>query len=576
MIKRSPKAAMLLFGFAAIGGLAIFLMLYEGTPGPLSSPHAAVIGGSTIFSCKQCHAEEGLAAGCLHCHTEIAAQLDAGSGYHAFLLKNRPPTCEACHAEHLGAAFPLVNERSWGGESTNTFDHPHIEFSLSGKHDQLACDQCHAGKLSTPFVLPDFPLHPRATTMLGLRQDCLGCHEDVHKSGESTRDCLRCHDQNAFKPAPNFNHDTYFVLEGVHAKAACSACHQAESETGLVNKDGMAFGPVKGKSCASCHETPHRFQTEPSRDCQACHVATDESWLLGRRGIDPSLHATFGFSLAPPHADRACEKCHNPELPYNARYPDPAVSGYQRFPNQCRTCHADPHGGQFSEKHPSCLECHRRDSFVPSTIGPVGHSKTYPLQGAHRAVSCIQCHAVDPASDVRTFTATPTACKACHADPHRGQFDATLAGSDCTACHLADSSSFRIPAYDHRGNPAFFVGKQHREAACQKCHVAETAADPVVYAAAPTGCANCHTDVHRGQFALAGQTDCSHCHGSTAAWKADTFVHDRDARFVLAGSHAKVACAACHPPVEQPDGQTVVHYRPLSTRCEDCHGFIQK
>ncbi len=566
---------MWLFGFAMIGALAVFIMLYEGSPGPLAAPHAKVIGGSTIFSCKKCHADGGLAEGCLHCHAEIAGQLAARTGYHAHLLKDQPVTCEQCHSEHLGAEFPLVSALSWGDETTNTFNHPHVEFTLTGKHDELACDKCHQGKRAKPFVLPDFPGHPRASTMLGLQQDCLSCHEDVHRSGELTRDCLRCHDQKAFKPAPNFNHDTYFILEGLHAKAACSACHQTERETLSVNKDSMVFGPVKGKTCTSCHETPHRFQPSPPQDCQACHFAADENWTLGRRGVDPALHATFGFALTPPHADRACEKCHKPELAYTERYPDPASPGYMRFPDQCRACHADPHGGQFVEKHPACLECHRRDSFVPSAIGPGQHSKTYPLQGAHQAVACVQCHTVDPASAVRTFATTSTACKDCHKDPHKGQFDKTLAGGDCTACHLPDASTFRIPVYQHRGQNAFFLGNGHRQAACQKCHVAESGDGVVMYGSAPTDCAACHTDVHRGQFGMAGQTGCFRCHGSTATWTAEKFVHDRDARFVLAGSHAKVACAACHLPVQQPDGKPVVQYRPLTTRCEDCHGFIK-
>ncbi len=46
--------------------------------------------------------------------------------------------------------------------------------------------------------------------------------------------CDACHDQQAFKPAPHFRHDTYYVLAGAHLEAACSACHlprdQNESE----------------------------------------------------------------------------------------------------------------------------------------------------------------------------------------------------------------------------------------------------------------------------------------------------------------------------------------------------------
>jgi len=571
----NPKTLMLIFGFATIGALAVFLILFEGSPAPLSASHAHAIPGSFILSCKKCHTKQGLMKGCLDCHEEIARQIDGEKGYHAYLLQKESYTCEQCHTEHHGEDFPLVSALAWQDQNTNTFDHPHTDFNLSGNHDKLGCDESHKKKLTKPFMLPDFPDQQRTSTMLGLEQDCISCHDDVHKSGDLTSDCTRCHDQNAFKPAPHFQHDKYYMLEGVHPTAACSACHQTEKAGLTVNEDLMPFGPVKGKACADCHESPHRFETT-LRDCQSCHFAADEKWALGRRGIDPQLHATFGFALTPPHADRDCEKCHQPEFLYAERYPDPARLGYMRRPDQCRGCHADPHAGQFVEKHPACLECHRKDRFIPSEIGPGQHSKTYPLQGAHQAVACIQCHTVDPATEVRQFTVTPTACKDCHTDPHKEQFHASLLEGDCSACHLSDSSTFRIQTYQHRNQTAFFLGKDHQQAACQKCHTSENGAEVVVYQSAPTTCAECHSDVHRGQFLKNGTTECERCHGTTEKWTAKSFVHDRDARFSLAGAHAKVACAACHLPVQQPDGKPVVQYQPLTTRCEDCHGFITK
>lgn len=574
MNRLSPKIWMWIFGFGAIGALAIFLMLYEGSPGPLASPHGEVIRGSTLLSCKQCHADGGLTVGCLKCHVEIAAQLDTDSGYHTYLLKDKPPACEQCHLDHLGADFPLVSALAWKDQPTNAFTHPHVEFNLTGVHSTLACEACHEKKRAAPFALPDFPGHPRPSTMLGLEQDCIGCHEDIHLSGELTRDCLRCHDQDAFKPAPRFKHDRYFVLEGVHATTACSACHQTEEARLSVNPDAMIFGPVKGKGCADCHETPHR--TSVGSDCLSCHSGTDEAWSNGRRGILAPDHARFGFSLEGPHAKVECAECHAPGLPYGERYPDPAAPAYTRQPDQCRGCHADPHGGQFIGNYSGCLACHRSDRFSPSIIGPAQHSTSYPLRGAHQAVACNQCHTIDPQSEVRQFAHTATACKACHADPHGTQFLEQLRDGDCTACHLDDSSTFRIPSYKHQGAAAFFLGKAHRQAECRQCHVGADDGGPVIYQSAPTDCAACHADVHRGQFRQNGTTDCARCHDATEQWSAGAFAHDRDADFSLEAAHAKVACVACHRPVPQPDGKTVVQYKPLTSRCEDCHGFTSK
>lgn len=569
----TPKMLMWIFGFTMIGALAVFLMLYEGSPGPLSAPHASVIRGSSLFSCTQCHAEEGLTAGCLSCHVEIAEQLAEDVGYHAHLLKAQPASCEQCHAEHLGEGFPLVSALSWQDQTTNTFNHPHVEFNLAGKHEKLACDECHTKKRTQPFALPNFPEHPRTSTMLGLEQDCIGCHDDLHKSGEQTRNCTQCHSQDAFKPAPYFQHDKY-ALEGVHAKAACSECHQTEAEGLAVNEDSMRFGRVRGKACADCHETPHRNLV--GNDCLTCHLGADETWAAGQRGILAPDHARFGFALEGPHTKVECAKCHAPELAYAERFPNPVAVGYMRQPDQCRGCHEDPHAGQFLEHHVSCLDCHHRSRFVPSTLGPAQHGETYPLKGAHQAVACIQCHLVDEQTGVRQFIATLTACKDCHENPHGVQFGDELLQNDCTVCHLPDSSTFRIHTYTHQDASSFFLGKGHAQANCQKCHTVTEPGQSIQYRSAPKECATCHQDIHRGQFRQNGLAQCERCHDSTAEWSAGRFVHDRDSSFSLEGSHAKVECRACHQPVPQKDGQSVVQYRPLTTRCEDCHGFAKR
>jgi len=561
---------MWVFGLLTIGGLAVFLSLYQGSPGPLAEPHAKAIPGNFIWSCNQCHADEGLEAGCLGCHAEIARQYEQDTGYHAFLKRDAAFGCEQCHPDHQGSDFPLVSKVSWQGTERDDFKHAHVDFKLEGKHDELTCEKCHVEKRSAPFALPDFPDHHRPVSMLGLEQDCISCHEDVHKSGEKTRNCTQCHNQDAFKPAPFFDHSKYFVLEGPHARAACASCHQQS-----VDAPPGKFGPVKGKACADCHETPHRFETSLQGDCLSCHLAVDGQWSMGRRGVDAEVHIQFGFMLEGAHASVACSKCHDPEKEYAERYPNPASADYARHENQCIGCHADPHKGQFgSERYPTCASCHTVDRFMPSTLGPSEHPRSYPLLGGHRAVACNQCHQIDPQTEMRQFSDTPTACKACHADPHGGQFDSRVEQNDCTACHLKDFSSFRVPTYNHQNARAFFLGKGHAQAACAKCHAGPVDDAGVLrFDYTPTDCASCHRDVHRGQFARNGEVRCERCHASSERWSAEVFSHDEDARFSLAGAHAKVECKACHFPIPQPDGKAVVQYRPLTTRCEDCHGF---
>lgn len=550
------KIWMWLFGVASIVGLCLFLFFMEGSPGPLSAAHAKAISGKSSSSCRQCHAEEGLSAGCRSCHVEIQDQVENGQGYHAHLFQGLEPTCKGCHSEHHGNSFPLVSSLSWIEENSNSFSHPHTEFVLVGSHTNLTCESCHIK--AGGYALPGFDEYHRTFTFLGLNQDCLSCHENIHKT-EKTTSCSECHNQMAFVPASGFDHDTFFPLEGGHAKASCSDCHSSETPPG-------SFGAVPGTSCIDCHQTPHR-SPEISRDCLSCHKAADPGWSEGVRGINEEVHERFGFQLNKPHQELACSACHGEGLEYSWRFVEPA-----RVQNKCRDCHADPHKGQFSATHSSCLACHHTDRFYPSKIGLSTHVDRFPLTGSHRAVACVQCHEDDPVSNVRKFTGVSTACSSCHANPHGDQFQEQLLSGDCTACHLADASRFMIRPYTHKNEVWFFQGEKHRQADCRQCH----REDPVIYAETKTACASCHTDPHRGQFNLAGATDCFRCHKTTETWSVSAFNHETDSRFPLAGSHAKVSCAACHRPALQPDGRAVIQYRPLTTRCEDCHGFEPK
>jgi hypothetical protein len=66
-------------------------------------------------------------------------------------------------------------------------------------------------------------------------------------------------------------------------------------------------------------------------------------------------------------------------------------------------------------------------------------------------------------------------------------------------------------------------------------------------------------------------TDCARCHLDSGKFTLTTFDHQRDSQFKLDEQHIKLACAACHKPVPVSAELSVVRYRPLGTRCQDCH-----
>ncbi|MBI4584088.1 MAG: hypothetical protein HY717_08705 [Planctomycetes bacterium] len=295
--------------------------------------------------------------------------------------------------------------------------------------------------------------------------------------------------------------------------------------------------------------------------------------------ITAPVHEATGFRLEKPHDRVECRKCHPAERAFAARYPDPALPAYRRRESQCEGCHRDVHEGQFAAAGKGCLDCHARTHFLPAQFGLAQHG-TYPLTGAHAAVPCQDCHQVNAAAGTRQFAATARECKACHADPHGGQFSRELAAGDCSQCHRGDASTFKIQPFDHERLANYALTGAHAQAACESCHreLPGSGAAPGArrYRNTDRECAACHRDVHLGQFKDDGKVLCDSCHPSTTTWKELDFDHNRQSRFPLDGVHAMVACQDCHPRVQVAENRFIIQYKPLGVECRDCHGFVKR
>ncbi len=592
----------LLVGTIAILGLAVVLFVEEPEPGPLTSSHAAIENSERLMGCAVCHTERGLTAGCLDCHTEIAGQLQENAGYHGYLAKQGSMECAVCHADHHGRAFDSLTF-AWD-DSGRDFKHAHVTFHLTAAHQDQACDACHK----------------KQGTYLGLEQTCTACHENIHGE-ERFEECTQCHDQIEFVPAKRFDHTPHLSLAQGHRGVACDQCH---------GKDN--FDVVLGTGCADCHEDPH--QTPFGQDCATCHTSDAIPWNDAARSFGPTEHARSGFLLQNPHDGAACESCHRGDS-YWKRFRKPARSAeachvchadphqdqfgnractachdsHQFAPSQitsknhggfalrgrhrqvacdqchradatlgatrfvgtsrvCATCHEDPHKNQFAGR--TCDECHSETAFLPARYDLKNHRK-FALTGAHQAVSCRTCHIEDKLLGARRFTGFDQACKSCHKTPHGGQFRRELTQGDCTTCHANDAAAFRMRPFDHRAAANYVLEGAHAKAACGRCH--ETTGGVTQYRNTPTRCADCHADVHRGQFKRGERAArCDACHAAGASFQIPKFDH-KQTRFPLDEQHKDVSCDECHPSVRQRDGRAVVQYRPLGRHCGDCHDF---
>jgi hypothetical protein len=275
--------------------------------------------------------------------------------------------------------------------------------------------------------------------------------------------------------------------------------------------------------------------------------------------------------------------------------PGPVISGHAKLERECGNCH-EPfsrgsqtrlclachkdiatdrllakglHGRQADAAKQECTRCHsdhkgRDADIVLFDRETFNHAATnFELHDAHKSVQCTGCHA--PAVK---FRRAPGRCFDCHKaeDPHKGRL-----GETCDSCHN-EATWRRVKPYDH-DKTKFPLRDAHRTVACATCHVSER------YSGIGVACVDCHRiqDVHGGRYGA----KCDTCHNASK-WSTIRFDHDRDTKFPLRGTHAKVkcdachtgdlyrdkletACVSCHRGDDRHDGQ-------LGVRCEQCHG----
>lgn len=645
------------------------------SPGPVSHVHARVEALAGGEHCAGCHGGwfGDMQAACTECHEDIGAQLVEGNGLHGSFSDGTGARCATCHGEHHGGEFQLVNRLAFaqaGVADVQQFDHRTVGFDLGGAHVGLVCTECHEHA--------EAELPPEgAKRYLGLQRDCASCHPDPH-GGQMQMACTTCHGQHTFGERHVIGHRRWLPLEGAHADLDCRTCHAFGTANALERLHARPDG--EGRACAACHDSPHDeafVAGNAAADglgtdagCVACHELNHRDFDDERLTLTAEQHAHAGFPLVAPHDAVACTDCHAADGTFAERH-----SG--RSPDDCRSCHGDPHGGQFDRSplaDQGCVSCHARTHFAPHGFDLAAHAKTaLPLDGAHAEQDCEACHQQQSEQHPRRFRGTPSRCEQCHDDAHLGAFahkrvqleaeprgacalchrtdawasleharfdhqdwagfriDGAHGQIDCTDCHARTdepdrfgrrfgrvpehagsgvgcqrchgdphegqfdrdgvptsvdgregcrrchgTSSFRALPYgfDHAQFSGFELVGKHAGLDCSQCHEPlgnATSTGRTWGKAKGTACADCHTDPHRGQFERLGGTDCTRCHKSSNTFATLSFRHNLDSRFQLGDQHRDVACSLCHKP-ETEQGVTFVRYKPLPTRCVDCHG----
>ena len=588
----TKRASLLVAVLSAVLVLVLTMAAAERkSPGRVSTVHGRIAELEGGEACSMCHGGwfGSMRAACNECHTEIAEQLEQNKGLHGLMADDIGSACSTCHIEHHGDDFQLVNRLAFaqaGVLDPQEFDHQLVGFTLAGVHTELGCAECH--EHADVAVLPE-----GAKRYLGLSRDCASCHADPH-GGRMQLGCAACHTQTTFTSRVVPEHERWLSLDGVHSDVGCRGCHEAGTANAL---EALRPGSHReGRQCGDCHAAPHaeRFLAGNAAadgvaidaGCASCHWLMHESFADLAVTLTPAQHAYTGFPLAEPHGGIACAKCHAPERPYAERHPG-------RTANDCRACHADPHGGQFDAgpfAADGCVGCHGRTRFEPHEFDLADHRRTaMPLEQR-----CEACHVEPAAGEPRRFRGTPSRCEQCHQDAHLGAFehfqlvfDAQPRGA-CAECHDTEAwSNIEHARFDHRDWTGFALDGAHGQIGCTDCHA--RAAEPDQYGRrfgripehqdGAAECVRCHGDPHEGIFdrdgvptEVDGRTGCRRCH-DTASFRALPFGFDHTgfSQFSLLGKHAELDCSACHEPLAAASDTGRTWGRAKGRNCANCH-----
>jgi hypothetical protein len=465
-------------------------------------------------------------ADCAKCHdlrriTDPAVQQVIAKGRDSQL--GQPAACAACHFDEHRGQLGADCQKCHGAEAWKParFDHAKAAYKLEMKHAKVACLKCHPdqhaqppGDLGgrTPPVRPALFAKYKGIPF----QACTDCHKDPHL-GRFGTDCASCHAPDSWKnmhglsKAVLFHEKTRYPLRGAHLQAKCEACH------GPWGQEKAVFRGLKFDRCIDCHADSHlgqvTFAAAPAPTCERCHS------VLGFTPVRFELedHEKLAYKLVGAHKAVACATCHPKDPRLEAKLPAAtrARLELQRRPvkpslallkipraGDCRTCHRDPHAGQFKARTEAegCAACHGLDSFKKARFDHAKDSR-FPLTGKHAKAACASCH--KPAEGgVVHYKPLPVTCVGCHVDVHAGQLALPGKGTDCARCH--DGTSWKENLrFDHQRDSRFKLEGKHKPLACEKCHAPVTVGTGVTvrrYKPLPLACEGCHADFHRGAF----------------------------------------------------------------------------
>jgi hypothetical protein len=191
---------------------------HDSTKFSLTGAHLAVPCQSCHYKNQEWHFND-IGKNCNDCHKNVHGNEITAN----FMGDNN---CSACHLT-----------QNW---NTIIFDHSKTEFSLTGKHKEVNCRECHYREIQNG---------KKEYLFVSLKNSCVSCHKDIHFGQFEESSCLNCHTTDDWRPLKFDHNKTKFPLVGAHQKVKCSQCHK------MAEVEGNQFIKFKLEDfkCAACH-----------------------------------------------------------------------------------------------------------------------------------------------------------------------------------------------------------------------------------------------------------------------------------------------------------------------------------
>jgi Cytochrome c7 and related cytochrome c/Doubled CXXCH motif (Paired_CXXCH_1) len=254
---------------------------------------------------------------CISCHRK-----DFEATREPLHIDTLPETCGECH-----------DEEAWAPASR--FGHDK-HFVLRGTHAKTQCKACH----TKGYDSGDTP------------STCVDCHRSDYERAvdpshaDYSIKCESCHDEAAWRPAPNFAHD--WPLTGAHERVVCAGCHMGDPP----KYEGT------GNTCVSCHRMDYDRSPFPGHasfatTCQDCHMTT--GWTPASGG-----HPESRFPIkSGKHTNVACATCHNAALAPAAKDNIDCVGCHEHRRSKMDEVHHEESKYPKGDAPPEfCLSCH--------------------------------------------------------------------------------------------------------------------------------------------------------------------------------------------------------------------------